>query len=185
MTAQTDAKLEKEIAKTLQNAQTIISAFSHVQGDQAVGFDLASCCAMVQNESGGRMVWGHDPWDTHAYPKGAALPVALEGQPVTENDYHLYRARRNIGFQPQGCGITQLTSAGLQQEAEQAGGCWKPWPNSVVGFHFLKGLFQIHGSALAGFTAYNGSGPAADAYGLRAVALQNGWQARFNAALKQ
>jgi hypothetical protein len=137
---------------------------------------------MVQNESGGRMVWGHDPWDEHAYPRGAALSAVLEGKNVTQGDYTRYKTRRNQGLQPQGCGITQLTSASLQIEAEQAGGCWVPFYNCIVGFHFLKGLFQTHGSALAGFTAYNGSGPAAQAYGERSVAVAAEWQQRFNRA---
>jgi hypothetical protein len=184
LTAQTDAKLTAEIAKTLQNASTTLSALNHVTGDPKVGFDLAACCAMVQNESGGRMVWGHDPWDSGMYPKGLALPVALEGATVSQHDYTAYKARRNGGMQPQGCGITQLTSAGLQVDAERAGGCWVPFYNCLIGFRFLKGLFVAHGSALAGFTAYNGSGPAAQAYGERAVELQAGWQQRLNAALK-
>ena len=44
--------------------------------------------------------------------------------------------------------------------------------NLAVGFHFLKALIAEHGEQ-AGFAAYNGSGPAADAYGAHGVALTN------------
>jgi len=176
MTAQTDATLTAEIARTLENPHTILSAFQHVGAVPAIGFTLAACCAMVELESGGRMVWGHDPWDEVAYPRGLALPADLV-------NYHAYRAARNAGRQPQGCGITQLTSAGLQVEAERAGGCWEPFYNCLIGFRFLRDLFVHHGSPAAGFTAYNGSGPAAVAYGQRAAALQADWQSRFNVAV--
>lgn len=178
----TTAEVEKVVAETLENAHTIVSAFDHVGEVVHAGFGLAACCAMVEKESGGRMVWGADPWDSAAYPHGLALPVDLQEQPVTEANYHAYRDRRNGGMQPQGCGITQLTSPSLQVEAERAGGCWVPFYNVVIGFHYLRGLFVAHGSALAGFTAYNGSGPAALAYGQQAVGLMNAWQRRFNAA---
>lgn len=179
----TNQRLEAAIAGTLDNAHTILSAFDHIGSEGAVGFDLAACCAMVELESGGRMVWGADPWNQGAYPKGAALPVSLHEQPVTEADYHAYRARRNEGLQPQGCGITQLTSPTLQVAAERAGGCWVPFYNCRVGFGFLKALFREHAGAAGGFAAYNGSGPAAAAYGQRAVGLQAAWQARVNAAV--
>lgn len=178
----TTKEVEKVIGETLSSAHTIVSAFDHVGAAAHVGFTLAACCAMVEKESGGRMVWGADPWNAAAYPRGLALPASLSETPVTEANYAAYRDRRNAGLQPQGCGITQLTSPSLQIQAERAGGCWVPFYNCVVGFHFLRGLFVAHQSPLAGFTAYNGSGPAAAAYAAQAVALMKGWQARINAA---
>lgn len=176
-------KATAEIGKTLGNAHTIVSAFDHIGPVLRVGFDLAAVCAMVENESGGEMVWGHDPWNAAAYPKGRALDPALEGALVSESNYHEYKARRNAGMQPQGCGVTQLTSTSLQVAAERAGGCWVPFYNCLIGFRFLLSLFNQHGSAFTGFAAYNGSGPAAEAYGRRAVALQADWQARLDRAL--
>lgn len=179
----TNEKLVSTVAATLENAATIVSAFDHVGPDPRVGFDLAAACAMVELESGGAHVWGHDPWNAVEYPKGIALPPSLNGSPVTEADYHAYKAKRNGRMQPQGCGITQLTSPVLQIAAERAGGCWVPFYNCRVGFGFLLALFREHGSAIAGFTAYNGSGPAAVAYGEKAVGIMGGWQARFNQAV--
>jgi hypothetical protein len=178
-----DQKLIAVIGETLQNAPTILSAFNQVGHDQNVGFTLAAVCAMVQNESGGRMIWGADPWNQAAFPKGAALDPALHEQPVTAANYHPYAARRDAGMQPQGCGITQLTSTSLQKQADQAGGCFEPLANAVTGFQFLRSLFESGGSQLAGFRAYNGSGPAAQAYANRAVTLAAEWQSRINGAL--
>ena len=179
----TDEKLVDVISEMLQNAPIILSAFNKVGRNQNVGFTLAACCAMVQKESGGRMIWGADPWNEAAFPSGAALDSALHEQPVIEADYHVYRARRNGGMQPQGCGITQLTSASLQIQAEQAGGCWVPLWNTVVGFQTLRSLFENAGSEHAGFRNYNGSGPAAEAYADGAVELAAEWQSRINHAL--
>lgn len=175
----TDA-IEVEVLRTLDNAHVIISAFDHLGPNPKVGFSLAACCAIVEKESGGRMIWGADPWDEAAYPKGIALDSSLNEKPVTELNYHAYKARRNSGLQPQGCGITQLTYPALQVEAEKAGGCWVPFYNCLVGFRYLRDLFVTHGSAQAGFAAYNGTGPAAVEYGDLAVALADSWQARFN-----
>ena len=174
-------EIEAEIAKTLENAHVIHSAFEHVNHGAPAGFDLAACCAMAQAESGGRMIWGADPWDPGNYPEGYALPVALHEQPVTEANYHAYRRARNRGLQPQGCGITQLTSAGLQEEAERAGGCWIPFYNARVGFAFLASLFMTHPTPELAFAAYNGSGPAAYAYGARVAGYQSAWRQRFAA----
>lgn len=172
--------IEAEVVKTLENAHDIVSAFNHLGADLKVGFTLAACCAVVEQESGGRMIWGADPWNQVAYPKGLALDPSLNEKPVTELNYHAYKARRNRGMQPQGCGITQLTYPPLQVEAEEAGGCWVPFYNCLIGFKYLRELFTTHGSAEAGLAAYNGSGSAAQQYGARAFALAEAWQVRFN-----
>ena len=182
-TSPVDQKLIRVIGDTLQNAPIILRAFNHVGHDQHVGFTLAAACAMVQKESGGRMIWGADPWNKAAFPKGAALDPALHERPVTDKNYHAYASRRDKGMQPQGCGITQLTSASLQKQADQAGGCFDPFANAATGFRFLRTQFENGGSEHAGFRNYNGSGPAAEAYADGAVKLAADWQSRINHAL--
>lgn len=161
------------------NRTNAVAAFGKVGGDPGRGFTLAACCSMLVAESNGRNIWGGDPWNPGEYPKGAALPSSLHEQPVTFQNYQPYKQRRNQGMQPQGCGPCQLTDASLQVEAERNGGCWMPQANMIVGFHFLKQLFQREGSALAGFGAYNGSGPQG-AYAQAAVARMNHFQALFD-----
>jgi hypothetical protein len=58
----------------------------------------------------------------------------------------------------------QLTSLGLQDRADQLGGCWQPGPNIRVGLEFLAGNIRRMGLR-PGVVAYNGSGPAAQRYG--------------------
>lgn len=168
------------IGRELENAKSIVAAFYAVGQDGPSGFMLASVCATVQDESGGRNIFGGDPWDSEAYPRGAALPEAWHEQPVTRYKYTLYKMRRNRGMQPNGVGPGQLTSTSLQVEAEKAGGCWKPYPNLVVSFHYLKQLFMITGSAEFGYQRYNGSGPAALAYGSRLMGLRAQWIERLS-----
>jgi hypothetical protein len=167
------------IGKTLENADAIVSAFLAVGEDARIGFVLASCCATVEDESGGRNVFGSDPWNEGSYPKGAALPVTWHGTKVTRLKYTYYKLRRNRGMQPNGVSICQLTSESLQIEAENLGGCWKPKPNAIVGFHFLKELFQLAGGPQLGYERYNGSGPAAVAYGERLMANRQLWIERL------
>jgi hypothetical protein len=159
-----------------------LAAFKLIGPIPKVGFSLAACCAVLDNETGGgENVWGHDPWDEEAYPKGIAHPAGPPNDPVTQWTYTQYKEKRDAGMQPQGCGPCQLTDASLQIEAEKLGGCWVPQHNMTIGFRFLSQLFLEHGSAEAGFAAYNGSGPDAEEYGVRAAALADEWQARFNA----
>lgn len=161
-----------------------LTAFEYHGPDSKTGFSLAACCAMLDMESyGGLNIWGHDPWNSRAYPKGAAHPASpLLKDYVTAANYKAYKASRNAGMQPQGCGSTQLTSPSYQEEAEKLGGCWKPVHNRTVGFHVLGELFAEFDGALGGFGAYNGSG-AGGTYAHSAVSLMAGWQARFDHAL--
>lgn len=161
-----DQRLAKLIAAYgIQNAADCVAAHNKT------GLDLSDCLAMLENESGGRNEFGADPG-------GNALPRAWFDTTVTRAKYTVYKIRRNLGMTPNGVGPCQLTSVGLQKEAEKAGGCWKPLHNMGVGFTFLKQLQAEHGRE-GGFAAYNGSGPAAVAYGQRAMERAAIWHDRF------
>jgi Transglycosylase SLT domain len=124
--------------------------------------DLTFLCAILMEESaGGENVFGHDP------------TIFVGAGQVTRPKYQAYAAVRDRTGEEQGVGPCQLTSKSLQVEADQAGGCWDPEHNIAVGAHFLAGLVAEHGGNLqAAATAYNGSGPAAEAYGVRVMALR-------------
>jgi hypothetical protein len=161
-----DEKLVKLISDWgVGNASDCVAAHNRI------GLDLSDCLAMLENESGGRNIFGADPG-------GNALPSAWFDTSVTRAKYTFYKLRRNLGMTPNGVGPCQLTSTDLQREAEKAGGCWKPLHNMGVGFNFLKQLQAIHGRE-GGFAAYNGSGPAAVAYGQRAMERAAIWHDRF------
>lgn len=74
----------------------------------------------------------------------------------------------------QGVGWTQLTFQGFVTAAQTMGGAWKPKFQMREGFAVLADLIRQHGRE-GGHAAYNGSGPAAEAYGRRAVVLAHKW----------
>lgn len=152
--------LEKHQARMLadwiENPIDCVAAHARVPG-----LLLSDAVALLQNESGGRNEFGADPG-------GDALFSWWFDTAVTQAKYTVYKMRRNMGMTPNGVGPCQLTSTGLQREAEKLGGCWKPYYNMIVGFVFLHQLQQENGRQ-EGFRAYNGSGPMAVEYAQRAI----------------
>lgn len=147
-----------------QNAQAILAARTAAK----LGLPLA--CAMLSKETGGgQNEWGHDP--TNFIGGFDHISGKNWGSTVTEAAYKAYKAQRS-SHGNQGVGPCQLTSPGLQDQADAAGGCWVPQHNMAVGFHFLHDLIVLHGLQ-AGCVAYNGSGPAAETYGAHLIALAN------------
>jgi hypothetical protein len=128
---------------------------------------LSYALALCEKEGGFRMVYGHDPVRNPA-PKGGH---------VTRSNYAQYKRDRKAGMGMQGVGHTQLTWYAFQDQADALGGCWKPYPNLVVGFANLRRLINAHGKE-KGAAAYNGTGPAAEAYGRDFVRKQEAWHKR-------
>lgn len=143
--------------------QGIVNPVWTIQAASFARLPLEYGCALLDKESGGgRNEWGHDPtifvggYDEatgHAY-----------GELVTEQAYLAYKALRIRTNRYQGVGPCQLTYYGFQDAADNLGGCWVPLHNMTVGFNLLRGNIQRYGEQ-AGAAAYNGSGPAAVAYG--------------------
>lgn len=129
---------------------------------------ISYALALIEKESGGRNVFGHD----------AVRNPAPKGGRVTARNYAVYKAARKRGLGMQGVGPTQLTWYAFQDQADAIGGCWKPYPNMCVGFALLgshiKRLGKEHGAA-----AYNGTGDAAEAYGRDWVRRQGIWHERL------
>lgn len=136
------------------------------------GVDLSDCVALLENESGGRNIFGSE---------GTACPSDWYEKEVTQTRYTFYKIRRNLGYTVNGVGPTQLTDAGLQKLAEDAGGCWKPLHNMEIGFDYFGGLVITHG-LWGGAMRYNGSGAAAENYANRLVDRAMVWHGRFTRA---
>jgi hypothetical protein len=134
------------------------------------GLPLAVVCTTLDMESGGgRNTWGGDPG-------GNALPRQWFETSVTLPKWNVYWANVHAGYVVNGCGPMQLTSQGLQQMAQDRGGCWLPYPNMVVGAIFMQELLnQTGGDIRLAYQHYNGSGPAAIAYGWHAFSLYQQW----------
>lgn len=94
-----------------------------------------ACAFLMQETGGGRNVWGHDPTWMIGYPV------------MTAEVYAVYKEHRGR-FGNQGVGPMQLTSPGLQDQADKLGGCWVVENNLSVAFHLIA--------------AYADSAPASD-----------------------
>jgi hypothetical protein len=127
---------------------------------------LPNALAMLEQETGipQRNVFGCD-WGA----QGGNPPYC--GDPVTRK-----RVRKLIRLgKANGVGWTQLTYMPFVLQAQQAGGAWKPKYQMRVGFKVLGDLIRANGIQ-GGHQRYNGSGPAAEAYGRRAVELAKKWR---------
>jgi len=124
------------------------------------------CTSLLMESYGGRNMWGGDP-------AGDALPSNLFEQDVTPAGWEEYWANVKRGLRTNGCGPGQLTSEGLQAAANSIGGCWLPGPNMKVAAIFMRQLLaETGGDITLAYQHYNGSGPAAVAYGQRAYAIE-------------
>lgn len=130
------------------------------------GLRVSMGCALVEDESGFKNVFGHDP------------TIFSGGGRVTRVRYLAYKALRKATGKMQGVGYVQLTWYEYQDEADKLGGCWKAYPNMLVGFRALAANIQAHGEH-AGIAAYNGSGPAAEKYADLLIERARGWHDRL------
>lgn len=134
-----------------------------------VGLPLAYACALLDQESGGGAnVFGHDP------------TICIGWGSVTWLKYAAYKTRRRASGNRlmQGVGPVQLTWWSTQDAADREGGCWRPRFNMRVGFRTLAGNIHRYG-LYYGIKAYNGSGPAADAYARTMTNRIHVWQQRL------
>lgn len=124
------------------------------------------CTSLLMESWGGKNVWGGDPG-------GDALPSQWFEHPVTPSEWNVYWANVKRGLTTNGCGGMQLTSEGLQQSANNLGGCWLPGPNFKVGAIFMRQLLaEVGDNVERAYQDYNGSGSAAIRYGQNAAALE-------------
>jgi hypothetical protein len=160
---------------TARELQKIIREY-HPHADPVADEILAACnstglplsygLTLLEKESGFQNVFGHDP-----------VRNPVKGGRVTQARYAEYKRHRKRGEGMQGVGYTQLTWFAYQDQADALGGCWRPYPNIVVGFRLIRNLTHVHGIQ-KGAARFNGTGPAADAYGRDFLARQRKWHVR-------
>lgn len=158
------------VARYLQNAD------AEVYSAHYVGLDLAIACTTTQLETGGRNIYGADP--ASAWMNDGPHGVLWE-HTVTKANYEWFVADVKAGRVSNGVGPKQLTSLSLLEAADARGGAWLPQHNCAEGDRFFLGLLHSEGSTWAAFRSYNGSGPAAEAYADRAVAIVATWRSRL------
>ena len=133
--------------------------------------ELAAAAALLIMESGGgRNVWGHDKVNTGG--------IYTPGAEVTKAVYLKYKAQRHAS-NLQGVGPMQLTSAGFQDRADDAGGCWVWEVNCAVGFDIVVSHIKSAGDVRDGFRRYNGSGKRAESYADTVMGLVKIWRKRL------
>lgn len=140
------------------------------------GIGPALAAAIVEKETGGRNVVGHDR-DSHGR---LIFPAKAGTVYVTEALYRSYKRARGAHGQGgmQGMGPMQLTWWELQDAADKQGGCWVPRYNFRIGFRLLAALIETYGE-FGGIKRYNGDGPAAEAYARDALAKRESWRKRL------
>lgn len=156
----------------------IVNPLWTVQAAKEAGLPLHLACAFLEQESGcGHNEWGHDP--TIFIGGYDALHRHAYGETVTEDAYLAYKAQRGPTGRGgmQGVGPMQLTYFSFQDDADRRGGCWHPLHNMQTGFAYAVSLIQHYG-LVAGVKAYNGSGPAADAYSASVRSKAAHWSSR-------
>lgn len=145
----------------LQNVAAIANA------SEQANVPFAVACALIEKESGGRNVYGHD--------EGGALA----GFPGTcnEDNYEVFWWMVfQKGMKSNGVGPAQITSKGLlQQMADDRLDPWFPLHNIFFGLTLLKQFKQTTGSWEGAGTRYNGS----PEYGKDLARKIEQWQERF------
>lgn len=156
---------DPRVAKMRQHG-IVLAPVMVIQEAHTAGLPLELACAVLMQESGGgHNEFGHDP------------TICVGWGTVTHAKYLVYLARRRLSGNRlmQGVGPMQLTWFAYQDEADQLGGCWQPRYNIRVGFRLLADHVRRYGLA-AGIAAYNGSGPAAQAYAKAVMAQARTWK---------
>lgn len=150
----------------------IVNPLYTIRAAKQASLPLALACAFLEQESGGgHNEWGHDPT---IFIGGGKF-----GPQVTKRAYLVYKQQRGPTGRGgmQGVGPMQLTYYSYQDEADKLGGCWNPYHNMQVGFKTAADHIRRYGIA-EGIAAYNGRGPAAEAYSRNVQRLWQKWKAR-------
>ena len=139
-----------------------------VEEAERAGVSLPLACALVEQESSFRNVFGHD----------AVRNPIRKGSRVNRESYVRYRDFRDAGLGSQGVGLTQLTLAPFQDRADDLGGCWKVRNQLRVGYEFLADAIARHG-VRRGLAVYNAGSPSSAAgldYASKVLTRRRRWK---------
>lgn len=128
-------------AKHIQNADIAAVACREAELPYFVA------CALLEKESGGRNVYGHD------------RDGALSGFPgqVNRGNYAVFRWMIANGWDSNGVGPCQITYPGFFDQMEDEGlSPWNVHHNMLFGFRLLKGYYDKHSSWATAGALYNG-----------------------------
>lgn len=166
---------EKRIATA---ATLLANADVAARACRTAGLPYWAACALLEQESGGRNVYGHD---TNGVFSRDEFDV------VGPRDFMDFLVRVLNGALSNGVGPCQITYAGSVKDGHRDGGyfrqmaeqrllAWEPEDNMVFGFRLLVAHHEAKGSWRAAGAAYNGQEP----YGVALVAKMNAWRERLS-----
>jgi hypothetical protein len=149
-----------------------------VEEAEGVGLDLALACALTEQESGGRNIFGADHGcESPETPPFCHVRVTAErvGQLLLHIEEHGFGASNGIG-------LTQLTYPPLIRMAEEMGGAHRPRFQCRVGFTELRNLIERYGTR-TGLGIYNGGLAHPNfAYAWDVLEKRNEWRRRLKSA---
>lgn len=161
----------KLASKHLKNADLAAAAC------RQVGLPFWAACALLEKESGGRNIYGHDKngvFSRDEFPE------------VTAQNFMTFLVRVMNGETSNGVGPCQITFAGSLKSGYRDGGYfrqmaeanllpWDPQDNMKFGFQILRNRYRAKGSWKAAGAAYNGR----LTYGIDLVEKMNEWRKRL------
>lgn len=138
-----------------------------VEAERQPHLSLSECCALMDQETGWRHIFGHD--------RGGPYP----GMRVTKaRVLALVRHVQNGGVS-NGVSYPQLTWIGYIQEANRDGGAWVPRVAIATGLNILDGHKRRHGWNGACQVFNSGSPHGAPGYATSMEHLKDDWHAYF------
>lgn len=170
------------IAARLDNAPAILAAASRA------GVDLALACALIEQESSGRNIYGHDIGGTYStrdgavtvsgtvYTRGADIPV------TPENYAEFYRLVIGQGGKSNGVGPAQITYRGYLPDAAAKGvRLWEPVDNIAYGLAIIARHLVAGRSIAEAGTLYNRGNltVGVTAYGRDLATKTDAWRTRL------
>jgi hypothetical protein len=144
-----------------------------VEEAEKAGLELALACALVEQESGGRNIFGCDHQIEHP-TEPPYCHVRVTSERVQGLLFHIERYGESNGV-----GLVQLTAPELIKRAEALGGAHKPRNQLRVGFGHLVYLMDLLGYR-KGIGAYNGGpGNPIMSYAWDVLEKRNEWRRRL------
>lgn len=179
-------------------SRTLANADAAALACRRAGVSYAVACALMEKESGGRNIYGHDVGGALStasgpvtvagvtYPKGADIPVG-------RLNFGVFLLMIGAGARSNGVGPCQITYAGDLPDG-RTGGYFRqmlddegldpadPVDNVVKGLTTLGRLHDQYGSWATAGAVYNGGSHPSDravAYGIDLARRINAWRDRF------
>ena len=161
------------------------------------GIPLPAAAAMIQQESKGKNIFGHDVGGAlstsgrtvtiqgRTYPPGSDIEV-------TPARCAIFLIKIAAGEKSNGVGPAQITYAGELPDGRTGGYFrqmleddllpWRPYDNMLFGCRLLANLWDSWGSWYAAFGHYNGGSKLNNLYGAQVVSKMRQWERKFDAA---